>query len=204
MGVPVKCDPSYPSLTRILEALYVMIYEGAKAYRSPRGYHVRVRFTEKMTSRTFSARLSTYYRRKSGYIPIRLTVEECDEGESGCHHHFSIILNDKVDRRQSLQYFLGQLWDGGFLADYKVICPDSDPYGHHIQSLEEKDSYFEWMTYLAKVSTKARNGQVWSSCRAVSRALKEWKLARKPDLRKQLFNQYPKDEVATVDIFDVM
>ncbi|MEB0043705.1 MULTISPECIES: hypothetical protein [unclassified Pseudomonas] len=202
MEVPVKCDSSYPSITKILEALYVMIYEGTKARSRPRGYHVRLRFTKKMTSQTFSARLSTFYKRKSGYTPLRLTVVECDEDEEGLHHHFAIILNDRLDRRSSLQRFMAQLLAGGFLADYKVVCPDTDAFGHHLRTLEEKDSYFEWMTYLAKVATKADTGQVWSTCRVVSRALKEWKLAGKPDLRKQLFDQHPKDSVAVVDIFE--
>ncbi|WLG52243.1 hypothetical protein [Pseudomonas sp. FP1742] len=204
MGVSVKCDLAYPSLIKIIEALYVMVYGCTKAYTRQRGYHVRLRFTDKMDSRKFSARLTTFYKRKSDYIPLRLTVVECDEDEEGLHHHFAIILNDRLDRRSSLQRFMAQLLAGGFLADYKVVCPDIDAYGHHLRTLEEKDSYFEWMTYLAKVATKAEIGQVWSSCRAVSCALKEWKLAGKSDLRKQLFDQRPKDSIATVDIFDLM
>lgn len=203
MGVSVKCNTGFPSLIKIIEALYVMVYGCTKAYTRQRGYHVRLRFTEKMDSRKFSARLATFYKRKSDYIPLRLTVVECDEDEEGLHHHFAIILNDRLDRRSSLQRFMAQLLAGGFLADYKVVCPDIDAYGHHLRTLEEKDSYFEWMTYLAKVTTKAENGQVWSPCRAVSRALKEWKLSDRPDLRKQLFDQYPKDSVAVGDIFEL-
>jgi hypothetical protein len=204
MGVSVKCDLAYPSLIKIIEALYVMVYGCTKAYTRQRGYHVRLRFTEKMDSRKFSARLSTFFKRKSDYIPLRLTVVEFDEDEEGLHYHFAIILNDRLDRRSSLQRFMAQLFAGGFLANYEVVCPHIDAYGHHLRTLEEKDSYFEWMTYLAKVSTKAENGQVWSPCRAVSRALKEWKLAGKPDLRKQLFDQPSKDSVSVVDIFEVM
>lgn len=202
MGVPIKCGSSYPSLPKILEALYVMVYGAAKVYSRPRGYHVRVRFTERMTSRTFSARLTTFYKRKSGYIPVRLTVEECDEDEAGLHHHYSIILDDRQDRRASLERLMSDLCAGGFLTDYKVICPASDAYGHHLQSLEEKDSYFEWMSYLAKVATKSVNGQVWSPCRAVSRALKEWRLAGKPDLRERLFEYRQIGEGQAVECFD--
>ncbi|KAA0984816.1 hypothetical protein [Pseudomonas sp. ANT_J28] len=204
MGVPIKCDPAYPSLIKIIEALYVMVYGGVKVYPRPRGYHVRLRFTKRMTSRTFSARLSTFFQRKSGYVPLRLTVVECDEDDEGLHHHFAIILNDRLDRRSSLQHFMAQLLVGGFLANYQVICPHNDAFGHHLRTTEEKDSYFEWMTYLAKVATKADTGQVWSPCRVVSRALKEWRLAGKPDLRKQLFYQHPKDSIATIDVFDLM
>lgn len=204
MGVPIKCGDSYPSITKILEALYVMIYEGTKAYPRPRGYHVRLRFTKKMTGRTFSARLSTFFQRKSGYVPLRLTVVECDEDDEGLHYHFAIILNDRLDRRSSLQHFMAQLLAGGFLANYQVVCPDIDAYGHHLRTIEEKDNYFEWMSYLAKVYTKPEHGQIFSPCRAVSRALKEWKLAGKPDLRKQLLDQQSKDSSSAIDIFELM
>jgi len=204
MGLSVKCDTDYPSLIKILEALYVMVYGCTKVYARQRGHHVRLRFTEKMDSRKFSARISTFFKRKSGYVPLRLTVVECDEDEEGLHYHYAVILNDRLDRKSSLEHFMAQLLASGFLSNYQVICPDIDPYGHHLRALEERDSYFEWMSYLAKVATKADTGQVWSPCRVVSRALKEWKLAGKPDLRKQLFDQHPKDNIATVDIFELM
>ncbi|WP_130930675.1 hypothetical protein [Pseudomonas sp. Sample_24] len=204
MGVSIKCDTNYPSLVKIIEALYVMVYGCTKAYNRQRGYHVRLRFTEKMDSRKFSARLATFYKRKSDYIPLRLSVVECDEDEEGLHHHFAIILNDRLDRKSSLSRFMANLMEGGFLSDYKVIGPDIDPYGHHLRILEEKDSYFEWMSYLAKVATKAEIGQVWSPCRAISRALKEWKLAGKPDLRQKLLDQLPKDSIATGDVVELM
>jgi hypothetical protein len=203
MEVPVKCNSEYPSLTKIIEALYVMVYGCTKAYSRQRGYHVRLRFTEKMDSRKFSARLAMFYKRKSDYRPLRFTVVECDEDEEGLHHHFAIILDDRLDRKSSLNRFMAKLMDGGFLSDYKVIGPDSDPYGHHLRTHEEKDSYFEWMTYLAKVATKADTGQVWSPCRVVSRALKEWKLAGKPDLRRQWFDLPTKDKADDVlNFFD--
>ncbi|MGZ7456823.1 hypothetical protein ACXPVS_08385 [Pseudomonas sp. Ma2-10] len=157
-----------------------------------------------MDSRKFSARLSTFFKRKSDYVPMRLMVVEYDEGGEGLHYHVAIILDDRWDRRSSLEHFMARLFTGGFLANYEVICPDIDPFGHHLWTLEEKDSYFEWMTYLAKVATKADTGQVWSSCRVVSRALKEWKLAGKPGLRKQILDQHPNDSIATVDVFELM
>ncbi|MGV8862408.1 MAG: hypothetical protein ACOH2O_12050 [Pseudomonas sp.] len=157
-----------------------------------------------MDSRKFSARFATFFTRKSGYIPLRLTAVEQDEDEEGLHYHYAVILNDKLDRKSSLQNLLGQLKARGFLSDYKVIAPKIDPYGHHLRTLAERDSYYNWMTYLAKVETKADTGQVWSPCRVVSRALEEWQLAGKPDLRKQLFVQPPKDNVTTVDVFELM
>lgn len=204
MGVPVRCDTDYPSFIKIIEALYVMVYGCTKVYTRQRGYHVRLRFTEKMDSRKFSARLSTFFKRKSDYVPLRLTVVECDEDKDGLHYHIAIILNDRLDRRSSLERFMARLFAGGFLANYEVVCPDIDAYGHHLRTIEEKDSYFTWMTYLAKTATKADTGQVWSPCRVVSRVLKEWRLAGKPDLRKQLFDQHPKDSIATVDVFELM
>lgn len=184
MGVPVKCSSEYPSLKEIIEALYVMTYGCVKSHTRQRGYHVRIRFTEKMDSRKFSARLTTFFRRKSNYIPLRLTVAESDQDEKGLHYHFAIILNDRLDRKSSLNHLMAKLMDGGFLSDYKVIAPKSNPYGHHLQMLEDKDSFFEWMSYLAKVATKAEIGQVWSPCRCVSQAVKLWKTAGKPDLRR--------------------
>lgn len=204
LGVSVKCDTDYPSLIQIIEALYVMVYGCTQVYARQRGYHVRLRFTDKMDSRKFSARLSTFYKRKSGYIPLRLTVVELDEDEESFHYHYAVILNDGLDRRSSIEHLMAKLLAGGFLTNYQVIRPDIDPYGHHLRTLEERDSYFEWMSYLAKVATKADSGQVWSPCRAISRSLKEWELAGKPDLRKQLFGQPSKDNSADVDIFEVM
>lgn len=204
MGVPVKCDTSYPSITKILEALYLMVYECTNVYSRPRGYHVRVRFTEKMDSQKFSARISTFFKRKSGYIPLRLTVVEQDEDEEGVHYHYAVILNDRLDRKSSLQRLMNQLKDGGFLSDYKVIPPKIDPYGHHLRTLEERDSYFKWMSYLAKVETKAANRQVWSPGSVIGDAVKKWNLAGKPDLRKKLFDQAMKDSVTTVDILEFM
>lgn len=204
MGVSVKCDADYPSLIKIIEALYVMVYGCTKAYTRQRGYHVRLRFTEKMDSRKFSARLSTFFKRKSDYVPLRITVVEYDEDKDGLHHHMAIILDDRLDRRSSLERFMARLFAGGFLENYEVVCPDIDAYGHHLRTIEEKDSYFKWMTYLAKTATKADTGQVWSPCRVVSRVLKEWKLSGKPDLRKELFDQCAKDSVAVVDIFELV
>jgi hypothetical protein len=204
VGASIKCEESFPSLIKIIEALYVMVYGCAKVYSRQRGYHIRVRFTEKIDSRKFSARLSTFFKRKSGYIPLRLTVVEQDEDEESLHYHYAIILNDRHDKISSLNRFMAELFAGGFLSDYKVIAPKIDPYGHHLRVPEERDSYFKWMTYLAKVETKAVKGQVWSCCRAVSRALKEWNSAGKPDLRKQLSDYAPKDDIATVDVFEFM
>lgn len=202
MGVPVKCGTDYPSLINIIEALYVMVYGCAEVYTRQRGYHVRLRFTKKMDSRTFSARLSTFFKRKSGYVPLRLTVVEFDKDEEGLHYHFAIILNDSVDRMSSLQRFMARLFAGGFLADYKVIRPDLDAYGHHLRTIEEKDGYFNWMSYLAKTATKPESGQVWSPCRAVSRLLKEWKLSGKPDLRCQYFPSNSGQTIEGCGIFD--
>lgn len=82
MEMSVKCSSEYPSLIKIIEALYVMVHGCTNAYARHRGYHVRLRFTETMDSREFSARLTIFSKRKSGYTALRLTVVECDEDDS--------------------------------------------------------------------------------------------------------------------------
>ena len=105
-----------------------------------------------------------------------------------------------MDRRSSIEHFIALLFIGGVLVNYKVVCPDIDAFGHHLWTLEEKYRYFEWMTYLAKVVTKADTGQVWTFYRALANTLKGWRLAGMPDLREQLFDFDQADKNATADI----
>lgn len=185
MGVPIKCNASYPVVTRILEALYVMVYEGSTLYSRVRGFHVRFRFTDKMNCRTFSARLSTYYRRKSAYTPMRVTVAEYDDGEKSIHYHMAILLDDRKDTKASLQHFMARLFSSGFIKDYKVISPTRDVRGFKLDALSDLDGFFEWMTYLAKTSTKVHGVQSWAPCRALSGLIRLWVDNQKPNLRMQ-------------------
>lgn len=185
MGVPIKCNASYPVVTRILEALYVMVYKGSTLYSRVRGFHVRFRFTDRMDCRTFSARLSTYYRRKSAYTPMRITVAEYDDGEKSLHYHMAILLDDRKDTKASLQHFMARLFDSGFVKDYKVISPARDTKGYRLGGLSDLDGFFEWMTYLAKTATKVNGVQSWAPCRALSVLIRHWVDNKQPDLRLQ-------------------
>lgn len=181
MGTPINCNLARPTLENILEALYVLIYGVAKTLKYPRGYHVRTRFTDQMTSSEYSAHINNFYKSKSKYSPQRMTIIENDD--TGVHHHHAIILNDKLDRKSSLQYIHAKLKKNGKLNDYSIICPKHDSYGHSLTSKEDLDSYFEWMTYLAKTKSKPDRHQLWSGSRLLTSILKEWRRNGKPDLR---------------------
>jgi hypothetical protein len=180
-GIPIKCNAQYPTFENIVQALYILVYGASRAFRYARGYHVRTRFTDKMTCSEYSAHLNNYYKIKFKYIPLRVTVSETDE--SGIHHHHAIILNDKLSRKSSLQHLHAKLKKEGKLADYSIIAPDHDKYGHHLQTIEDLDSYFKWMTYLAKIKSKPIKHQLWSGSRQVTSMLKEWRDNKMPDVR---------------------
>ncbi len=181
MGAPIKCSAGYPTFENIIQALYILVYGAKDTLQHPRGYHVRTRLTHKMTCAEYSANFNNYYRKKSKYIPLKITVIETDE--TGVHHHHAVILNDKKDRKSSLHYIHAKLKQEGKLADYSIIGPDHDPYGHHLENLEDLDSFFKWMTYLAKVKSKPDRHQLWSGSRKVTSMLKQWLRSGKPDLR---------------------
>lgn len=182
MGKKIKCSPSLPSKSNILEALYVMTYESSKRLRLPLGFHVRVRFTKKMNMQKFSARLTTHYQRKWGYKPLRVSVKEDDPSDNGVHYHIAIILDGKVNTKKSLQYFLALLQQSGLLNDYKVIPPTSNSNGLKLHNEILMDQYFEWMSYLAKESTKVQSEQAVSYCKAVQADMKNWRRDGRPSL----------------------
>ncbi|MBK5354369.1 hypothetical protein JFU37_17905 [Pseudomonas sp. TH41] len=181
MGTSINCNLTRPTLENILEALYVLIYGVTETLKYPRGYHVRTRFTDQMTSSEYSAHINNFYKSKSKYSPQRMTIIENDD--TGVHHHHAIILNDKLDRKSSLQYLHAKLKKNGKLNDYSIICPKHDSYGHSLTSTEDLDSYFEWMTYLAKTKSKPDRHQLWSGSRLLTSMLKDWRRNGKPDLR---------------------
>jgi hypothetical protein len=181
MGASIKGNARYPTVENILQALYVMIYGVVQTLHYPRGYHVRTRFSDKMTSSEYSAHINNYYKKKSNYTPLRVTVTENDE--TGVHHHHAFVLNDKKDRKSSLQHIHAKLKKEGKLVDYSVIAPDHDPYGHDLKRVEDLDSYFKWMTYLAKSISKPNRHQLWSGSRQITTTLKEWRKQGKPNLR---------------------
>jgi hypothetical protein len=181
MGAQIKCNTEYPTLENILQALYVLVYGVAQNLRHSRGYHVRTRFSDQMTSSQYSARINNYYKDKSNYNPPRVTVIENDE--TGVHHHHAFVLNGKKDKKYSLQHIHAQLKKEGKLIDYSVIAPDHSPYGHKLECTDDLDGYFKWMTYLAKSRSKPDRRQLWSGSRPVTTTLKEWRAKGKPNLR---------------------
>lgn len=183
MGASIKCNAEHPALENILQALYVLVYGAAHTLHNPRGYHVRTRFSDQMTSSEYSAHINNYYKKKSKYIPLRVTVTENDD--TGVHHHHAFVLNDKKDRKYSLQHIHAKLKKDGKLLDYSIIAPEHDPYGHDLETADDLDSYFKWMTYLAKSRSKTDRHQQWSGSRLVTKTLKEWRAKGKPNLRRQ-------------------
>jgi hypothetical protein len=181
MGASIKGNARYPTVENILQALYVMVYGVVQTLHHPRGYHVRTRFSDKMTSSEYSAHINNFYKKKSKYTPLRVTVTENDE--TGVHHHHAFVLNDKKDKKSSLQHIHAKLKKEGKLVDYSVIAPDHDPYGHDLKRTEDLDSYFKWMTYLAKSTSKPNRHQLWSGSRQITTTLKEWRKQGKPNLR---------------------
>ncbi|RZI23126.1 hypothetical protein [Pseudomonas orientalis] len=182
MGKKVKCNMVLSSRLNILEALYVMTYRSAQCFRCPLGFHIRVRFTERMDMRSFSARLTTHYQRNFDYNPLRVTVKEDDPDDDGVHYHIAIVIDGKINKKKSIQHFLAELKTGNFLHDYKVIPPTSNQHGQNLNSRNERDEYLEWMSYLAKTKTKKSQAQSISCCKKTQRDIADWKRKGKQDL----------------------
>lgn len=182
MGKKVKCDTALTSRLNILEALYVMTYRSTQCFKCPLGFHIRVRFTEHMDMRSFSARFTTHYRRNFGYNPLRVSVKEDDPDDEGLHYHIAIVIDGKINKKKSIQHFLAELKTGNFLHDYKVIPPTSNQHGQNLNSRDERDEYLEWMSYLAKTKTKKPHAQSISCCKKTQRDIADWKSKGKQDL----------------------
>lgn len=192
----IKCDFKRPTHENILEALYVLTYSNPGNLKSPRGFHIRTRFTDSMTLSQYSAHINNFYKAKSGYCPTRITV--CENDETGVHHHHAIVIDDTKDRIYSLRHLHAKLKKLGKLADYSIIAPRHDRYGHSLATLSDKDSYFKWMTYLAKSRSKPDKHQMWSGSRALTSALANWRKGGKPrllppDLEQRSRNTLPCD-----------
>lgn len=182
MGKKINCKKDSPCLAAILEALYILTYECSRTVQSPRGFHVRFRLSPHVKISTVSARIATFYKRKSKYIPIRVLSTELDPREDSRHHHMAIVLNGKYDRISSLQHIMAELQSGGFINDYKVIAPTIDRFGQDLMSESGRDGYFGWLSYIAKTATKNLESQTWSSCRTVTERLKNWRANGRPNL----------------------
>lgn len=185
MGKKVKCNIALTSRSNILEALYVMTYRSTQRFRCPLGFHIRVRFTEKMDMRSFSARLTTYYRRNFNYNPLRVSVKEDDPDDDGIHYHIAIVIEGKLNKKKSIQHFLAKLKSEDFLKDYKVIPPRTNPHGQTLNCKSEQDEYFEWMSYLAKTKTKIVQKQSISCCKTIRSDINDWKINGKKNLSER-------------------
>lgn len=181
MNLQIKCNADHPTFESILEPLYILTYEAADTLGHPKGFHVRTRFTTKMSVAEYTARINNYYEDKSNYKPLKLTVIENDE--TGTHHHHAFVLNGSKDKKYSLHHIHAKLKEEGKLSDYSIIAPKHDPYGHNLETIEDRDSYFKWMTYLAKKKSKPDRPQIWSASRKVTTLLKNWRKQGKPNLR---------------------
>ncbi len=182
MGKKVKCDIALTSRLNILEALYVMTYRSTQYFKCPLGFHIRVRFTENMDMRSFSARFTTHYRRNFGYNPLRVSVKEDDPNDDGVHYHIALVIEGKVNKKKSIQHFLAELKAGDFLKDYKVIPPRTNQHGQNLNCKSEQDEYFEWMSYLAKTKTKIVQTQSISCCKKTQGDIADWNSNGKKDL----------------------
>ncbi|MGV8735556.1 MAG: hypothetical protein ACWA7D_13025 [Pseudomonas asiatica] len=181
----IKCDCGFLCRTNILENLYVMIYQSSREFKTPLGFHIRIRLTQNMTLQSFSARLTTFYKRKFGYIPLRVSVKEDDPRDDGIHYHISIIIDGKINTKKSIQHFLAELKTAGFLSDYKVIPPKKNVHGQLLISEDEMDKYFKWMSYLSKTRTKNEGQQATSCCKKVQSDVRKWKQDGKRSLTGQ-------------------
>ncbi|WP_152442321.1 hypothetical protein [Pseudomonas putida] len=187
----IKCNSKLTCKTNILENLYVMIYHSSQNLKTPLGLHIRIRLTKRMTLKSFSARLTTFYKRKFGYIPLRVSVKEDDPRDDGIHYHISIIIDGKINTKKSIQHFLAELKSADFLSDYKVITPKNNPHGQLLASENGMDEYFKWMSYLSKTSTKNEGQQSTSCCKKVQSDVSTWKKGGKQPLTIHVQHQTP-------------
>lgn len=145
-----------------------------------------------MDSSSFSARLNTYYEREFGYKPHRVTVKEDDPTDDGIHYHAAMIIDGKLNTVLSINYFFAELQKKGFLVDYNVITPDSDPHGLQLNDELGRDQFFYWLSYIAKVRTKTLGKQCVSMCKAVQFDLQDWKKNGKGNLGQPHITQNSK------------
>jgi len=159
-----------------------MTYLLSQDFKRPVGFHLRVRFSDGFTAADFSARLAVYFRRKSGYVPLRVSAFESDVGECGGHYHIALVIDGSCDRKYAVLHFLSDLKRRGYLNDYKLIHPAGQPHGVSLSEDDGKDQYFEWLSYIAKTATKPLRTQCVSSSQSVYKATAAWRRDRRPML----------------------
>lgn len=180
MGTEINCNSNRPCTLRYIEDLYVLSNLSDTVFKKPLGFHLRIRLNEDVSMAKFSAMLSKHYR-KSGYNPLRYTVKETDD--TGVHYHIAIVIDGRKNKKSSISHILAKLQQAGYLHDYKVIAHNAHPFGHPLEHQIDKDSFFRWMSYLAKTKTKATGKQNSSPSKKLASLIKDWRAQGKPDLR---------------------
>lgn len=180
--VEINCDHNRPTNEKILALLYVMTYEVSQTLNRPCGFHIRVRFTGRMTASSFSARLAIYYQRKSSYKPLWVCTAETDPAQDELHYHYAIILDARHDSISSLWYLLGKLQKNGFIYDYHIKGHDDARLGLPLNNSENLAKYLYWLSYIGKTKTKPLGRQTYSASHSVNTATKKWITEGKPHL----------------------
>lgn len=201
IDTPIKCDNLYPTNRKILEFLYVLIFQVSQSLKRPCGYHVRIRFTERMTASEFSARLAVYYKRKSKHVPLKVCAAECDPGQTELHYHYAIILDQTHNKIGSLKYLIGNLQKSGHIHDYCIKSHDDAPLGLPLDSNDNQRKYMRWMSYIAKTSTKPDHHQTHSASQSIYKATRNWIKAGRPSLQPQLSTNTEPTAIMPLDGF---
>lgn len=181
-GIKVNCNHNRPTNEKILALLYVMTYEVSQTLNRPCGFHVRVRFTSRMTASSFSSRITTYYQRKSSYKPLWVCAAETDPGQTDLHYHYALVLDARHDSISSLFYHLGKLQQNGFIYDYHIKGHNDARWGLTLNNPVNLAKYLYWLSYIGKTSTKPLDRQTYSASHSVNAATKKWLEDGKPHL----------------------
>lgn len=189
-GKKINCSETRPSKEKQIEELYVLSNVSDTVFKQPLGFHLRVRLSDNTPMALFSALLTKHFS-KQGYLPLRYTVKEKDK--TGFHYHIAIVIEGKKNKKTIISNLLAKLKRAGKLNDYDLISPTAYPFGHPLQRQEDKDAFFEWVSYLAKTRTKIEGVQSSSPSKELATLIRKWKSEGKPDLSKT-------DEAGTYNI----
>lgn len=180
-GKKINCSETRPSKEKQIEELYVLSNVSDTVFKQPLGFHLRVRLSDNTSMALFSALLTKHFS-KQGYLPLRYTVKEKDK--TGFHYHIAIVIEGKKNKKTVISNLLAKLKRAGKLNDYDLISPTAYPFGHPLQRQEDKDAFFEWVSYLAKTRTKIEGVQSSSPSKELATLIRKWKSEGKPDLSK--------------------
>jgi hypothetical protein len=174
MEYPIKCEVNYPCYLGILSKLMKVIQVGKLKYTRPIGFHIRYRLKDSVDGRVVTDRLSKYlstpgpHRKKSNtFKPYWLKVSELDPDQDGLHHHMALIIDGKKAKKASLHCFFANLKKNGYLDNYFIVEPHDEMYTAGVCLKQESGVayFFNWLSYIAKVSSKDFIHQTYSSSR---------------------------------------